>query len=216
MAKGNDIVSDFIGGVQDCGEALNEKFNVVCNVAQFAGDQLRDEFLAKNIRGSGKQSLLDDTKNLYLDMRGKGLLDGEVPDLKFKDFSEGRHSKGTFENNIFSSKNADYGTLMVGRVEKDAILQKTNIGGKVIEYSDDNNKATIIEPRQGGYLMLDKEQNTFTIVNPKGEKSVEKLSENPALAKKATELMDKLYNASDFNIHWTKGSKFNYTVCAKD
>lgn len=212
MAKGNDSVGNFISGVQQCADTLSEKIDVLCNVAQFAAYQLREEILAKNINGGGRQSLLDETKNLYQDMSGKGLLDGAIPDLKLKDFSDGRRSSGTFENNIFSSKSADYGTLMVGRQEKDAILQKTSIGGKAIEYSDDNNKAYIIEPRQGGYLMLDKQQNTFAIVNPKGEKSVEKLSENPALAKKATELMDKLYNSGDFNVHWTKGSTFKYTV----
>lgn len=212
MANGNDFIGNLIRSAQKCTESANEKVEVMCNITQFSGEKLREEFLAHNMSESGKNALRQETKALYLDMHEKGLLDGKVPDLKLKDYTAGRKSQGVFEQGITAIKNAEFDTLLVGHEGKSAIVQKNDIGGKAIGYFDDNNAATIIEPRSGGFLLLDAKQNTFTVSNPKGEKTVFNLSENSSMAKKATELMGKLYNSSAFSIHWQKGTNFTYAV----
>lgn len=198
MSKDNfqKVVANSMESMSDC--------------AQHIGEGLREEFLSWNLFGQGKQGLIDDSKKLLQDMQSKGLIEGKLPSFVLSDISDnvGRFNDGE----ITSVKSKEYGTLMIGQPGHMAMMQINKVGGKVIDYSDSNNDAIIIEPRDGGYLMLDEKQNTFTIVNAKGERTVEVLSRDAKKAKEIKAKMDRLFDSVDFDIDWTSGSSFEATV----
>lgn len=210
---------DLVKDAKNYFQHAQEKLRDIGHITQFASEHFRDALLSPDICGSGQKAMLEDTKRLCADMQKKGLMDGKLPDLELSDFKAGYKSNANLTNNLHSMKNTYYDTFFVSREEgkeQDGMLiaQTNNIGGKGIIYSDKNNTATIVEPRDGGYLLLDEKQKTFTIENAKGEKNVEHLNDSSKMAERK-KLMDRIYDSADFDIEWKGGSNFRTRVWKK-